>query len=107
MLALSISSGLHVEQLLVQPRPTGEFAMRTLINNLTFAEDHYSICHSHRGESVGDEDCGSCCGQLGESHEHFVLGASIKRRRWFVEDKDLCISHIGAGQRNFLPLAAG
>src|SRR5580698_6828826 len=54
-----------------------------------------------------DQDGGFTTTELLESLEHFKLGASIQRRRRFVENQHGRFAHIGPGDRNFLPFATG
>ena len=41
-----------------------------------------------------------------KAHEDLVLGARVERRRRLVEDEHLRVAHVGAGERDLLPLAA-
>ena len=44
--------------------------------------------------------------QFRESLEHLVLGARVERRRRLVENQQLRVAQVRAGQRHLLPLAA-
>ena len=54
-----------------------------------------------------DQDRHAALGQLGKSAKYFVLGQRIERRRRLVENDELRIAQIAAGQREFLPFTAG
>ena len=58
------------------------------------------------GEAVRDQQGHLAFGQFGETFEHFVLGARIKRRRRLVQNQQLRIAQIGASERDLLPFAA-
>ena len=55
---------------------------------------------------MGNEHRRPAFGEFGKSDKHIVLRAGIQRRRRFIQNKQLSIAHIGATQRNFLPLTA-
>ncbi len=45
-------------------------------------------------------------GQFGKAEKDFVFRARIERGSGFVEDEQLGVAHIGAGQSDLLPFAA-
>ena len=47
------------------------------------------------------------CAQLLEALEHLELGARVEGRGRLVEDQHLRVAHVGAGDRDLLPFAAG
>ena len=46
-------------------------------------------------------------GKLAKALEHLELGARVERRRRLVQDQQLGVAHVGARDRDLLPLAAG
>src|SRR5690554_1698863 len=66
-----------------------------------------AVGHADAGEAVGDEHHGAPLAELAEALEHLELGARVERRGRLVEDKHVGAAHIGAGDRDLLPFAAG
>src|ERR1700733_15593722 len=66
-----------------------------------------TISHANARETMRDQDRGFAATELLESLEYLKLGASIQRRRRFVENQHGRFAHIGPGDRNFLPFPAG
>ena len=52
-----------------------------------------------------NEQCHFPHRQFGEALEHFKLALCIERRSGFIEDQQLRVAQVSAGQRYFLPLA--
>src|SRR5688500_2499678 len=55
---------------------------------------------------MGDEDGCPAAHQLGEAQKDIVFGARVERGGGLVEDEDLGIAHVGARERDLLPLSA-
>ena len=66
-----------------------------------------AVRHAHRREAVRDDDRHAARHQRVEAHEDVVLGARVERRRRLVENEQLRVAHVGARERDLLPLAAG
>ena len=45
--------------------------------------------------------------QLGKTAKDFELAARIERRRRLIKNQQLCVTQVGASQRNFLPFSSG
>src|ERR1700692_1679943 len=70
-------------------------------------EDEDAVGHANAGKTMRDQDGCFAVTEFLEALEYFKLGASIQRRRRFVEDQYGRFAHIGAGDRDFLPLPPG
>src|SRR5258707_5354403 len=70
-------------------------------------EDENAVGHANAGKTMRDQDGRFAVTEFLETLEYFKLGASIQRRRRFVEDQHGRFAHIGAGDRDFLPFPTG
>ena len=56
---------------------------------------------------MGDEERHFAGGEVGKALEDFVFGAGVQRGGGLIQDEELRVAQIGAGQGDLLPLAAG
>src|SRR6202790_4539104 len=70
-------------------------------------EDEDAVGHANAGKAMRDQDGRLAVTEFLEALEYFKLGASIQCRRWLVEDQHRRFTHVGAGDRNFLPFPTG
>src|SRR6202011_174962 len=70
-------------------------------------EDEDAVGHANAGKTMRDQDGGLAVTEFLEALEYFKLGAGIQCRRWLVENQHGRFTHIGAGDRNFLPFPTG
>ena len=56
---------------------------------------------------MGDQHRRLALDEVGKAKEDLVFSAGVEGGGRLVEDEQLGIAHVGAGQRDFLPLAAG
>lgn len=103
--ALAISGRLHLEQLRILPATRDELLVRAFFDDGAVGEHDDPVGHPHRREPMRDHDRHAPRHQLGEPHEHLILGARIQRGRRLVEDEQLGRPHVRTGQRDLLPLA--
>ena len=68
---------------------------------------HFSALTKFEYRSHRDEQRHLAFGQLREPLEDFKLAAGVQRSGGFVEDKELCVAEIGAGESHLLPFASG
>lgn len=80
--------------------------MRTIFGNSAIIQHGNDIGHSYGAESMGYQDTGFPWNEIHKMLEHFVFGLRIQRRSRFVQNKQIGIADVGAGQRDFLPFTA-
>src|SRR5260370_41329704 len=83
-----------------------QLLVRALLDHCTVLQHDNSIGHSHRRESVRDENRHSPRNQLRESKKPFVLGTRVESSRRLIENQHLCIAKICSREGDFLPFAA-
>lgn len=81
--------------------------MGALLEDGAVFEDEDAVGHADGGEAVGDEDGHAVAGEFGETEEDVVFGAGVEGGGGLVEDDELGVAHVGAGEGDFLPLAGG
>src|SRR4029077_15407517 len=65
-----------------------------------------TLCHADRGEAVRDKQSGFPIGELCETVEDLKLAAGVEGRGGFIENQNLRVAEVSAGQRHLLPLSA-
>src|SRR3982074_814163 len=81
--------------------------MIPFLNKAAAREYYDAICHTDCREAVGDQQSHLSFGQLGKALKHFELTARVQSRSRLVQNKQLRVAEIGAGERHLLPLPTG
>ena len=81
--------------------------MRSLLFDFAVPQHDDPIGHAHRGESVRNQYRHSTRDELGKAQKDFVLGACVECRGGLVENQDLGVANVGAGECDLLPFASG
>ena len=103
----TVAGGLQFEQLGIAAACGQQLIMRASRLDLSVRQHQDAVGHAHAGKSVRNQHRGAAGTEFLEALENLELGARIQRRGRFVEDQHLCVTHIGAGNRHFLPFTAG
>src|SRR4029077_11022507 len=104
---LAVARRLQLEELRITPATLQELLVGADVLHLAVGEDHDAVGHAHAGEAVRDENRGLAVRELLEALEDLVLGAGVQRGGGLVENEDLRVAHVGAGDGDLLPFAAG
>ena len=105
--ASPVARSLQFEHLRVAARERHQLVVTSLLRDAAVLQDHDAIGHAHGREAVRNQQRHLPAGQLGEALEHFVLGPGVERSRRLIENQQLRVAQIGAGQGDLLPLSAG
>src|SRR5262249_40356824 len=97
---------LQAEKFGVAPAACQQLFMRALLQHHALFKDDDAVGQSHCAEAVRDEDRGFACCQLAETSKDLILRLRIKRAGWFIQDKELRITHKRARKGDLLPFAA-
>ena len=81
--------------------------MRALRLDLAVGQHEDAVGHADAGEAVGDQHRRLAGAQLLEAPEHLVFGTGVESGGRLVEDQHLGLAHVGAGDGDLLPFAAG
>ena len=98
---------LQFEQFRVPAALRQQFAVRAAGLQAPFVQHQDAVGHAHAGEAVRDQHRRAAVREFLEALEDLELAARIERGGGFVEDHHLRIAHVGARDRDLLPLAAG
>src|SRR6202021_3026228 len=103
---LSISGSLHFKHFCVASREIYQRLMVAIFGDSSIFKHYDAICHPYSGKSGRDEEGGLSCGKVGKSLKDLKFAARMERRGRLIENQNLRISKVGAGERDFLPFAA-
>ena len=80
--------------------------MASLFDDPPTIHDQDAVGRQHRGEPMGDDECGAALHHVVERflHQHFILG--VQRGGGLVKQQDRRILENGAGDGETLALAA-
>src|SRR5450755_2298818 len=105
--SLSVASGLQFEQFGVAPSLLQQFRVSAHGFDGPIHQHHDAIGHAHAGKAVRYQYHGLAVAQILEALEHLEFRTRVERCRRLVEDQELRVAHVGTGNRDLLPLAAG
>jgi hypothetical protein len=80
--------------------------MVSLFHQNAAFEDDDAVGHANGGESMGDEQSHFALGQFSKALKDLQFTFGIERGGGFIEDEQLRIAKIGAGESELLPFTA-
>src|SRR6185437_9856137 len=98
---------LEFEHFGVETAMLDELLMRALLGNSAILHHEDAVRHPDRRHPVRNQQGHFARSEVGKAPKDFVLGMRVKSRGWLVQNQQLSITQVGAGQGDFLPLAAG
>ena len=103
----AVALSLEVKELSVSSAKFKELSVGAELDHPSPVEDEDTVGHTNGRKPVRDKDCGFPLSEFGKSLKHLMFGPCIEGGCRFIEDKELCVAHIRAGERDLLPFTVG
>ena len=107
MILSSIARRLELEQFGVAPAVRRQFLVGAGLEDPPFSSTMMRSAIRTVEKRCEISMRGPAAAEVAEALEHLVFGAGVERGGRLVEDEHLGVAHVGAGDGDLLPLAAG